>query len=153
MAVVVMLMAPDVRCAGVVFSADPQTGERKELLLNVTHGLADELVSGTINSQELWLNAADGAVVSCSLGQPMLRADEAKEMAQIIQHLVDDVFNGVEQVLIILSFICSRPYICSRTVNSFINLLRMLNSQFLKLDKFGSFNRDQSQHCSRFQAN
>ncbi len=35
--------------AGVAFSADPVTGDRKKCVINATHGLADKLVSGEVN--------------------------------------------------------------------------------------------------------
>ena len=67
MAVVVQRMV-EPRAAGVLFTADPLSGNRSVATIDAVHGLADELVSGRATPDVLRVRA--GAVVERSDGRP-----------------------------------------------------------------------------------
>ena len=64
MAVVVQELVPAEK-AGVLFTANPQTGSRNELLLEANWGLGETVVSGMVQPDTLVLDRATGAVESC----------------------------------------------------------------------------------------
>ena len=64
MAVVVQELVPAEK-AGVLFTANPQTGSRNELLLEASWGLGETVVSGMVQPDTLVLDRATGAVESC----------------------------------------------------------------------------------------
>jgi len=64
MAVVVQELIPAEK-AGVLFTANPQTGSRNELLLEASWGLGETVVSGMVQPDTLVLDRATGAVKSC----------------------------------------------------------------------------------------
>ena len=67
MAVVVQRMAP-ADAAGVLFTANPRTGSREEMLLEASWGLGEVVVSGKVQPDTLILDRATGAVKSCTIG-------------------------------------------------------------------------------------
>ena len=67
MAVVVQTLVPaDV--AGVLFTANPQTGSVQEMLVEASWGLGQAVVSGAVQPDTLVLDRATGAVKSCTIG-------------------------------------------------------------------------------------
>jgi len=64
MAVVVQDLVPADK-AGVLFTANPQTGSRNELLIEANWGLGETVVSGMVQPDTLVLDRATGAVRSC----------------------------------------------------------------------------------------
>ncbi len=64
MAVVVQELVPAEK-SGVLFTANPQTGSRNELLLEANWGLGETVVSGMVQPDTLVLDRATGAVRSC----------------------------------------------------------------------------------------
>ena len=64
MAVVVQALVPADK-AGVLFTANPQTGSRHELLLEANWGLGETVVSGMVQPDTLVLDRATGALRSC----------------------------------------------------------------------------------------
>jgi rifampicin phosphotransferase len=58
MAVLVQCMVP-ATAAGVAFSANPLTGERREVRISATRGLADKLVSGEVDADEWSVRGAE----------------------------------------------------------------------------------------------
>ncbi|MCP4375184.1 MAG: hypothetical protein GY794_03245, partial [bacterium] len=64
MAVVVQELVPSEK-AGVLFTANPQTGSMNELLLEASWGLGETVVSGMVQPDTLVLDRATGAVKSC----------------------------------------------------------------------------------------
>ena len=81
MAVVIQRMiSADV--AGVVFTANPVTGERNEILINASHGLGEAVVSGAVDPDEFVLDRPTFGVKSTRLGVSSERATE---------HAVEDV--------------------------------------------------------------
>ncbi len=67
MAVIVQVMI-DADASGVLFTADPVTGRRTEMLVEATRGLGDALVSGQVDPDRYRLDAVDGRVLDVSLG-------------------------------------------------------------------------------------
>ena len=62
MAVVVQLLVP-AEAAGVLFTANPLSGARNQMLINATWGLGEALVSGHVTPDTLVLDAASGALL------------------------------------------------------------------------------------------
>jgi pyruvate,water dikinase len=59
MAVIVQRMVP-AEISGVLFTADPVTGDRGQMIGNYTHGLGEELVSGQVEAHEFRLSRPGG---------------------------------------------------------------------------------------------
>jgi pyruvate,water dikinase len=66
MAVVVQVMVPS-ETSGVLFTANPLTGRRDEMVIDATFGLGEALVSGQVEPDHYVINA-DGQVVTRTLG-------------------------------------------------------------------------------------
>jgi pyruvate,water dikinase len=72
MAVVVQRLVPaDV--AGVLFTANPRTGSRAEMLLEASWGLGEAVVAGTVQPDTLVLDRHDGRVLSATIGDKHVR--------------------------------------------------------------------------------
>ncbi|MDP9694263.1 UNVERIFIED_ORG: pyruvate,water dikinase [Arthrobacter globiformis] len=67
MAVVVQEMV-DADVAGVMFTANPLTGRRRETVIDAAPGLGEALVSGAVNPDQFTVDAATGAILQRSLG-------------------------------------------------------------------------------------
>jgi pyruvate,water dikinase len=67
LAVVVQEMVP-AEAAGVLFTADPLTGRRTEMILEATLGLGEALVSGQVEPDRFWIDAASGRIRKRVLG-------------------------------------------------------------------------------------
>ncbi|KHL02539.1 PEP/pyruvate-binding domain-containing protein [Sinomonas humi] len=83
-AVVVQRMV-DAEAAGVLFTANPLTGRRSELVVDAARGLGEAVVSGQVTPEHLVLNR-DGEIrtrVPGQDGQPVLPEDSAKELAAL----------------------------------------------------------------------
>ncbi|MGN7250562.1 PEP/pyruvate-binding domain-containing protein [Arthrobacter sp. SAFR-014] len=66
-AVVVQEMV-DADVAGVMFTANPLTGRRRETVIDAAPGLGEALVSGAVNPDQFTVDAATGAILQRSLG-------------------------------------------------------------------------------------
>jgi pyruvate,water dikinase len=62
LAVVVQRMV-DARCAGVLFTADPVTGRRRQAVIDASPGLGEAVVSGAVNPDHFVVDTATGAVL------------------------------------------------------------------------------------------
>jgi pyruvate,water dikinase len=71
LAVVVQRMV-DARVAGVMFTANPVTGRRGELVIDASPGLGESVVSGAVNPDRFVVDAATRAIVSRQLGDKRL---------------------------------------------------------------------------------
>jgi phosphohistidine swiveling domain-containing protein len=67
LAVVVQEMVP-AEAAGVLFTADPLSGKRTEMVLEATLGLGEALVSGRVEPDRFRIDAASGRILERSLG-------------------------------------------------------------------------------------
>lgn len=71
LAVVVQEMVPS-EASGVLFTLNPLTGNRQEIVIDATLGLGEALVSGLVEPDHYVVRAADGMVVSKTLGAKAL---------------------------------------------------------------------------------
>ncbi len=78
MAVLVQQLVP-ARAAGVLFTANPSTGARSELLINVSFGLGEAVVSGTVTPDSYLLSRPDLALMHRHPGRKTMRLDAADE--------------------------------------------------------------------------
>ncbi|RAM35918.1 PEP/pyruvate-binding domain-containing protein [Arthrobacter globiformis] len=67
LAVVVQEMV-DADVAGVMFTANPLTGRRRETVIDAAPGLGEALVSGAVNPDQFTVDAATGEILQRSLG-------------------------------------------------------------------------------------
>lgn len=67
MAVVVQEMV-DAELSGVLFTSNPMSGDRKEMVVNATWGLGEPLVSGKVTPDEVVIDRATGDWMSTSIG-------------------------------------------------------------------------------------
>lgn len=67
LAVVVQQMAP-AQAAGVLFTVNPVTGRRHEMVINATWGLGEALVSGRVNPDTFIVDKTTGQIKSSELG-------------------------------------------------------------------------------------
>jgi pyruvate,water dikinase len=71
MAVVVQRMVP-AEVAGVLFTANPATGDRSEIVVNASFGLGEAVVSGQVTPDSYVVDKAGLAVMSATLGSKAL---------------------------------------------------------------------------------
>lgn len=82
MSVVVQLLVPaDV--AGILFSANPATGERSEMVINASYGLGEAVVSGQITPDTFIVNRSDGSVKESMIGTKELQIDATDEQGTL----------------------------------------------------------------------
>ena len=67
LAVVVQRLV-DAEVAGVMFTADPVSGNRGQLVIDASPGLGESVVSGAVNPDRFVVDAASGAVVEVTVG-------------------------------------------------------------------------------------
>lgn len=75
-AVVVQKMV-DAQVAGVMFTANPLTGRRKETVIDAAPGLGEALVSGALNPDHYRVDAATGEILERSLGDKPVQSRPA----------------------------------------------------------------------------
>jgi pyruvate,water dikinase len=100
LAVVVQEMAPH-DIAGVVFTANPLTGRRTELLVNAVRGSGEMLVGGEVVPDQWVARRPDGAVTSFTPARRGARrgslgSEQVRELAELALR-VEDHFGGVPQ--------------------------------------------------------
>src|SRR6476661_7243141 len=71
LAVVVQRMV-DAETAGVMFTANPVTGSRRQAVIDASPGLGEAVVSGAVNPDHLVVDAASGAILQRRLGDKRL---------------------------------------------------------------------------------
>lgn len=99
MAVLVQtLVRPD--AAGVAFSANPLTGDRDEVVVNATRGLADRMVAGEIDSDEWRVRRTpSGDSITRAISQPQgaIDASDAAAIAALARR-VEEVRRGPQDI-------------------------------------------------------
>jgi len=86
MAVVVQVMAP-AEVSGILFTANPTTGARDELVVNASFGLGEAIVSGLVTPDSYMLNREHMTVKETALGTKevmIVSADEQRTVAQSV---------------------------------------------------------------------
>ena len=71
LAVVIQRMV-DARAAGVMFTANPVTGRRRQIVIDASRGLGEAVVSGTVNPDHFVVDPGTGEVVERRLGDKRL---------------------------------------------------------------------------------
>jgi pyruvate,water dikinase len=84
-AVVVQKMV-DAQVAGVMFTANPLTGRRKETVIDAAPGLGEALVSGAVNPDHYRVDAATGEILERSLGDKPVQSRPAPGGATRLVH-------------------------------------------------------------------
>jgi hypothetical protein len=72
LAVVLQRMVPS-ECSGVLFTANPLTGNRRETVIDATFGLGEALVAGKVEPDHYVVRPAEGRIVSKTLGTKALQ--------------------------------------------------------------------------------
>jgi phosphohistidine swiveling domain-containing protein len=76
LAVVVQQMV-DAAVAGVLFTANPLTGRRRQAVIDASPGLGEAIVSGAVNPDHFVVDTATGAIVERRLGDKRLAVEPA----------------------------------------------------------------------------
>jgi len=86
---VAVLVQPmlDARAAGVAFTADPVTGDRRTIVINAVRGIGERLVSGRSNADE-WRVRGD-TIERRGVGDPSIEAEEARAVADIARRIAE----------------------------------------------------------------
>ena len=106
MAVLVQELVP-AESAGVVFTAEPRSGDTRRIVIEATAGMGAALVAGRANPQRLELARADLSVIECCDGQNAaaggtgawtgLAEDEAQELGKLALR-VEQALGGPQDV-------------------------------------------------------
>jgi pyruvate,water dikinase len=75
---VVIQSLVEAHVSGVVFSADPTTGDRTRVLVSSVYGLGEGLVSGLVDADLVVVDKASGAVLETIIGEKGDRQDAAR---------------------------------------------------------------------------
>ena len=76
MSVVVQSLVP-AEVAGILFTANPATGERSEMVINASYGLGEAVVSGQITPDTFIVSRADGSMRESMIGTKEFQIDAA----------------------------------------------------------------------------
>ena len=90
MSVVVQLLVPaDV--AGILFTANPATGERSEMVINASYGLGEAVVSGQITPDTFIVNRSDGSIKESMIGTKELQIDATDGQGTVNRKVSDEL--------------------------------------------------------------
>lgn len=90
MSVVVQVLIPaDV--AGILFSANPATGERSEMVVNASYGLGEAVVSGQITPDTFIVDRTDGSVKESMIGSKELQIDATDEQGTVNREVASEL--------------------------------------------------------------
>lgn len=86
---VVICRMVEARCAGIAFSADPQTGRRDRIVIDAVVGLGEAAVSGRVTPQRFTTPIVDGrpAIGGAAECQPFDSLSQLKELAWTVQRI------------------------------------------------------------------
>jgi pyruvate,water dikinase len=99
MAVVIQEMVP-ARCAGVMFTRSPLTGDRSVVAVEATWGLGSALVSGEVTPDRFVVNKVTGEIVSRSVAEPgrcSLTDGEVSELVAVAK-LIEDRYGAPQDI-------------------------------------------------------
>ncbi|MDT8898104.1 PEP/pyruvate-binding domain-containing protein [Thermanaerothrix sp. 4228-RoL] len=101
LAVILQVMVPS-QVAGVMFTANPLTGKRNEVVINAAFGLGEALVSGRVEPDEYVVDAHAQRILTKSLGRKVPFAAEGKltppEATPPVQALSDEAILTLAQL-------------------------------------------------------
>ncbi len=90
MSVVVQLLIPaDV--AGILFTANPATGERSEMVINASYGLGEAVVSGQITPDTFIVRRSDGSIQESMIGTKELQIDATNGQGTANREVSDEL--------------------------------------------------------------
>jgi rifampicin phosphotransferase len=89
MAVVVQLMVPS-DVSGVLFTANPTTGQRTELVINASYGLGEAVVSGEVTPDRLVVDRASLVVKEAVLGDKQVAVRPSDEQGTTTEAVPED---------------------------------------------------------------
>lgn len=90
MSVVVQSLVPaDV--AGILFTANPATGERSEIVINASYGLGEAVVSGQVTPDTFIVSRHDGAIKESMIGAKELQINAASGQGTQDEEVGDDL--------------------------------------------------------------
>ncbi len=89
MGVVVLTMVP-AKVAGVLFTANPTTGERDEMVVNASFGLGEAVVSGRVTPDSFVLDKSTMAVKQTALGTKEVSILPAGEQGTVAEAVPED---------------------------------------------------------------
>jgi len=100
LAVVIQLMVP-AAVAGVVFTADPVSGDSGLVVIDMVRGLGESLVSGLATPDHLVLDKETGAIVSCAVAtrhsRPVLDRKQVRALWRLAR-AVEDAYGTPQDI-------------------------------------------------------
>jgi len=96
MAVLVQQMVPAI-AAGVIFTANPVTGDRGQVIIEATPGLGEALVSGQITPHRYVVTKEDSRLVDQETGQPLLSAEQIRRLTEVALR-IESHFDGPQDI-------------------------------------------------------
>ena len=96
MAVLVQQMVPAIT-AGVIFTANPVTGDRGQVIIEATPGLGEALVSGQITPHRYVVTKEDSRLVDQETGQPLLSAEQIRRLTEVALR-IESHFDGPQDI-------------------------------------------------------
>jgi pyruvate,water dikinase len=89
MGVVVQVMVAS-EVSGVLFTADPSTGEREEMIVNGSYGLGEAVASGLVTPDSFMVDKASLAVTKATLGVKEVAVLAAREQGTVTEAVPED---------------------------------------------------------------
>jgi rifampicin phosphotransferase len=89
MGVVVQVMVAS-EVSGVLFTANPSTGERAEMVVNASYGLGEAVVSGRVTPDSFVVDKASLAVTKATLGVKELAILPARDQGTVMEAVPED---------------------------------------------------------------
>jgi rifampicin phosphotransferase len=89
MAVVIQILVPS-EVSGVLFTANPTTGERNELVVNASYGLGEAVVSGRVTPDSLVVDKASLVVKEATLGTKEVAVLPSAEQGTVTEAVPED---------------------------------------------------------------
>jgi rifampicin phosphotransferase len=89
MGVVVQVMVAS-EVSGVLFTANPSTGERAEMVVNASYGLGEAVVSGQVTPDSFVVDKASLAVTKATLGVKELAILPARDQGTVMEAVPED---------------------------------------------------------------
>ncbi len=86
-AVVVQEMFPS-QVSGVLFTADPLTGNRRRVIVSASFGLGEAVVSGIVSPDYWVLDKQTGAIIQENIGEKAERIDQAPDASGVVHTIV-----------------------------------------------------------------
>lgn len=83
-AVIIQVMVP-AEVSGVLFTANPQNGDRAQMLIEATRGLGDTLVSGKVTPHRVTVAREDGQIIKREMGDTLTPGLDETQLAELLR--------------------------------------------------------------------